>query len=214
MKAVDIEFTGKARKRRAWAFRLSVACLLAVASGYGATALHQYCQWHQLTVELNAAQHELQQAKAARDRPLPEPAYAADAAAIARLAEYRWDHLLTALEVVQVPGVSVKKLQVDADKAQADVELEYAGVEQLTAHFGQLVGSQPAWRLLKAAGGTAQLQLAQADIPPPPAPSASAPATSASTPVAGAPGTAPVLTMPPPIPAPPVASPPSAVPRR
>lgn len=106
-----------------------------------------------LSEQLRRAQQIKDEAEA---RARIEPPYARDAAAVARMAGFPLNRMLTALEHARVQGIKLTALDISAEEGAVRAELEYADNEALMRYLEELnVGEPtPRWRLMQAQNGS------------------------------------------------------------
>jgi hypothetical protein len=156
MRALKVEFAAR-KPVPQW---LWVVATLA----FGALALHQGWQAWALQERVTAlrgeadalATEQVERSTQARretaGRVRVEPAYARDAAAIAKIARFPLDRVLVSLESAQVQGVKVTSLELSAVEATARAELEFADHAALLNYLEAINAGepQPRWALMRA----------------------------------------------------------------
>ena len=163
MKPLKVDFAPRHRVAPGWWMALSVALIALAASqslqAWAAMQEARVIRAHIVRVSARLERQRLEQ-QAAIARALVVPPYAKDAAAFAKLAGFPLNRVLRSLETVQIEGVRVTAIDVDAPEDLVRVELEQASGEILMRYLGELNAGEekPRWQLVQmraaATGGT------------------------------------------------------------
>lgn len=137
-----------------WIATVTVFALLAAGQGWRAWTLHGrvyalQIQREELTRQLDATSEAHRESAA---RLAVKPAYTADAAAIAKMAAFPLDRVLSSLESVQSLGVKVTSLEVSAAAGTVRAELEFADHAALLGYLEAINAGEPRprWVLMQA----------------------------------------------------------------
>jgi hypothetical protein len=155
MRALKVEFVAR-KPTRGWIWTgLSLAlCVFAADQGWRARVLQQQVQALRAEAEVLAQKNDRarQASSVAAARSAVEPAYAKDAAAVAKIAGFPLDRVLASLESAQVIGVKVSGLEVSAGEATARAELEFSDHPSLLNYLEAINAGEPKprWVLQRA----------------------------------------------------------------
>jgi hypothetical protein len=156
MKALKIEFAARRPVPRwLWAVATLAFGALALHQGWQAWALQERVAALRSQADALATEQAERSAQARREtagRVRVEPAYARDAAAVAKIAGFPLDRVLVSLESAQVLGVKLTSLEVSAVESTARAELEFADHTALLNYLEAINAGepQPRWALLQA----------------------------------------------------------------
>jgi hypothetical protein len=163
MKTLNVDFAPR-RKSPAWRWQGVAALLLVVAAAQAHHAWQLAQQVQAAEARLNALRIQTERSAADRQQALQQqqtpPAYAKDAAELAKLAAFPVEQVFAALESAQVQGVRLSSLEVLPAEATARAEIEFSDHEALLRYLDALnTGEQtPRWILAQArlggSGGT------------------------------------------------------------
>ena len=168
MKPLKVDFAPRHRVAAGWWLALSAALLaLAISQSLQAWEAMQATRATRAQIaELSARlerQRQAQEAAIARARIVPP--YAQDAAAFAKMAAFPLNRVLRSLETVQIAGVRITSIDIDAAEGTVRVEIEQSSGEALMRYLSDLnAGEEKSrWQLVQmrsatgSALGTAQL---------------------------------------------------------
>ena len=155
MKLLHADFAVR-RSMGAWPWVL-LALLLSVFAGYqGWRAWNQQISVSALQKEQESLRQQVDLASQAQretfSRLSAKPAYAADAAAIAKMASFPLARVLSAMESARVEGVRLTGLEISASEGSVRAELEFAEHSALLNYLEAINAGEPAprWLLLQA----------------------------------------------------------------
>lgn len=155
MKALKADFAFR-RPIGAWPWVVLILMLGAFTAYQGWHAWTQQAHVRALQQERASLAQQLDLANQAhRDasaRLSIRPAYATDAAAVAKTAGFPLDRVLSSIESVQVPGVKVTSLEISASEGTVHAELEFADHTALLGYLEEINAGEPTrrWMLLQA----------------------------------------------------------------
>jgi hypothetical protein len=163
VKALKVNFVVR-RPMGVWPWALVILMLSAFAALQGWRAWGDQARVRMLQREQVSLTQQLEAVVAVKrgaiERRNMLPAYAADAAAVAKLAAFPLDRVLSSLEAAQVQGVKVVSVETSASEATARVELEFTDHTALLNYLEVINAGEPTprWVLLQAqinvVGGT------------------------------------------------------------
>lgn len=156
MRALKVEFAARRPLPRwLWAVVTLAFGALALHQGWQAWALQERVAALRGEADALATKHAERSAQARREiegRVRVEPAYARDAAVVARIAGFPLDRVLVSLESAQVLGVKLTSLEVSAVESTARAELEFADHAALLNYLEAINAGEPTprWALARA----------------------------------------------------------------
>ena len=169
MKPLNVEFASKRPVSRVLLGALAVAlCLLALREASQAWELRQQIastdsEISKLTLELERVQ---QAKRIAASQASAEPPYARDALAVARVAAFPLDRVLTSLEGARVQGVRLTALEIAATDGTVRADLEFTDHEALMRYLEDINAGEerPRWKLVQAQSASAGTGMSTATI--------------------------------------------------
>jgi hypothetical protein len=154
MRALKVEFAAPRRvPQGVWYAGAAVFLALGVQQGMDAWHLRQQArELDAKTQQLRAERERREQDRAAeRAQRVAPPPYAKDAAEIARIAAFPVEKVLARVESVQIVGVKVVSLNLDAVQGSARLELEFQDSAGLMKYLTAINAEEgPKWALQQA----------------------------------------------------------------
>jgi hypothetical protein len=160
MKALKADFAVR-RPIGAWPWAVAISVLSLLTAYQGWRAWGPQARVRVLQEEHESLKRKMDVVSQARRDAIARsnviPAYAADAAAVAKMAGFPLDRVLQSLESAQVQSVKVTGLEISASEGSVRTELEFADHAALLGYIEALNAGEPRarWVLLQTQIGSA-----------------------------------------------------------
>ncbi len=160
MKPLKVDFAPRRRAPASlWLSITLIALGVSAQQGWQAWQARERLQSAKAQVaRLIEQQDQAQRARrAAESRPVVEPPYARDLAALSKAAAFPLAAVFASVEAARVPGVRVTALEASPAEGTVRAELEFSDLDALGRYVGELNAGEPKprWTLQGAKTGAA-----------------------------------------------------------